>query len=326
MENPAVSLYNLWREIIRWHGEQHVNWFRSQVQEHVDRRIASDHVTWHHIQDDGEVEKYSTGMYTGGYNASHAPLDYRMSLRVVGITDRHLYDTPTLGPDMSVFEPIISLQVTHTGWRSRHAGKTVPLMHLYPNGDFTIWNVPSAYHQIYPRWTFFRTTWIASKRQWLVPPVGGHPLLNKQPHWSPGWVNFDEKDWTNPIPYLPNHSFVVGAHYQLVPDVLGFWKVSTQRDSRVGEYDFRKDGESAILLREGYARSQRRYRRFERSSEIAKAQRTREKIAIYVPGQGRFTGDAAVEQFTHNMRVYEPVQAVKEATDGDPVVTSPVRQ
>jgi len=326
VENPAVHLYSMWREIIRWHAETQVDWFREQAQSMVESTINNGG-RWLAIQEDGEIERWTTkGMYTGSGNYHHAPLDYRMGLRVVGITDRHIFDTPTLGPDMTVFEPIIRLQVQHNGWYSRNRGKTVPLMDLYPNGDFKLLQLPSTYHQIFPRWTFFRTSWVASHRQWIIPPLGKSPLLTSS--WQRGWVSWDVTDWNTPIPYLPNHSFVVNGSYMLQPDIHGFWRITTQRDSPVGEYDFKIDGDSAILLRKGYAASQRRYQRFERSSESAKAERTRDKIAIYVPGEGRRTGVDAVEQFSQHMRVFEPVKATEEATeDGtDRLVTSPVHQ
>jgi hypothetical protein len=314
VQNPAVRLYLLWREILRVHGEHRVEWYRDQMKPLVDRAIERG--TWEDVLDDGTIERTSFDIPTS-YSQVDAPLDYRMSLRAVGITDRHAWETPTLGVDLTVFEPVIRLQV-----RRRHA-----VLDLYPNGDFTLHNLPSRLYQIFPRWTFLKAAWIAGRRHWAVLPVEATPYIRNQHPAAPGWVNFNEKDWQHPVPYLPNHSFVVGAHYQLVPDALGLWVISTQRNSPVGAYDFHWDGNSAELLRAGYAQTQRRYRRFERASIRNIDQRTRDKIAIYVPKHGRMTGLEAVERFSQNMRVYEPVKAVKEATDGrDSLDTSPIHQ
>lgn len=311
--NPAVRLYNFWHTIMEYQNPGAIEDARERLQHYVDAcRKNNSGATWSYLRPD--VEKYSLDSASTYYNQD-ARLDYRMGIHVVGLSDRHLGDEPTLFEGLDDWQPIIQLSV---GWRYRRYNA---MMTLWPNGDFRIDTPPQeGAYIIYPRWTFFRTTWIAHKRQWL-PEQPGIKKVGRD-----GWVSVDEKNFHNPVPYVHGKTFKRGAHYRLVWDGR-YWKFMSQYGLPDGNFLYNHDHAAKQRLDDAYAQCERRYERNRRISICGPTENRIRKIALYVPKHGRMTGMEAVQEFTQHMRVYQPVEATEEATHGsDSLVASPVHQ
>lgn len=274
-ENPAITLYNTWRSIIRWRGERNVDQMRRQ---HHAMLRSKENPTG---LSDWELEEH---ILKNWYRASHrlTPVNYRLSLEVRGLSAQHLADD-RLFDDLDDWEPIISLNV-----RCRRTPVGLSLMTLWPNGDFMLERRPAQFHQIFPEFTFLRTSYVGGRRVWLV-------HSSKMDGYK-GWVQLNETDYNNPVPYLPNHSFHEDGQYKIVPAENGHWKIQ----ALIG-MDEKKS------LADGYAAAEARYARHRRKHEvIAEQERTRNMVAMYVPRHGLLTNEEAVARFSQYMQVYEP--------------------
>lgn len=167
LTNPALDLYALWRQVIRFHSERSLHGLRAKIPDTLDV---------------DEVESWSR-TYSNGRSIV-APLDYRMRLTISGLTACHLRRKPT-SPDE--YEPIITLSAQQS---SR--------MTLWPNGDFYLNALPRWHYKDFPTWTFLKTNYVAGRRVWLMP---------EERMESRNWVDVDEKDYTVRRPYLPNDAF-----------------------------------------------------------------------------------------------------------------------
>lgn len=312
-ENPAVRLYSYWRTIMEYQGRRHIYDARERLETFA-TSLRTKNLPWESARSD--IESYSLSAHQSNGYAPQVMMDYRMGLRVVGMSDRHVAEENRLWNDLSDWLPVIQLAV-----RIRYS-RSYNVMTLWPNGDFRIEIPPhEGMHQIYPQWTFFRTSWAASSRAWL-------PEQADEPHTARGgWVSIDVKDFHKGVPYVGRRAFRRGAHYRLAWDGK-FWRFISQYGFDDGNYDFNTDADAKNVLRAEYDRCERRYERYRRLSISSTSESRTRKVAIYVPNHGRMTGLEAIQQFKQHMRVYEgPTKATKEATDGtDGLVASAVHQ
>lgn len=291
-ENPAISLYRMWREVYRFHTERSV----------IEARKASTE-----RPKQTSIEDWSLGKYSWAKGTRHVPLNYRLFVSMSGLTDRHL-ETGLAPATAQECEPILTLNVT-----SNYTRAVVPLMSVWPNGDFILDRVPYSWYQVFPHWTFIKTGYAAGKRIWFLP--------REQDMTRPMWEHLDPTDFRTHRPYVPRDVFVTGGAYRL-------------EMNGTGEYVFVAQGypanqsasqlTAAQKLAEGYASVERRYERFRRASEKTLPPSQRHKLAVYIPKQGRVTGLEAVDEFTKHLRVY-PAPTPEEAKDGnDDLVTGPI--
>ena len=280
--NPALDLYRFWREVVRFHQEATVLNVRERCQNETDPETAS------------------TVFQNWNKSTAYAPLNYRMGLAVSGISARHL-DAGLVPARIEEFEPVITLNV---GGRWRTA-----LMSLYPNGDFLLDDLPSTFYQVFPRWTFFATSYAAGRRVWLL------PLADER--IGQGWTRLAESDWKLRRPYVPNYAFIADQQYRLVMDGQQFWRFEPLPGARALATD---------AINNGYAQCERRYARHQKAAQVLTETQKREKLALYIPKRGRMTGFEAVDEFTQHMRVY-PAPKPEEAHDGsNHLVASPVHR
>lgn len=290
IENPALSLYKYWREVIRFHNEQEVAEVRKDAATRPNPGMT-------------RPDRYSEDRRQWARTSARAPLNYRLALAVTGVSANHV-DAGMIEPTFEEYEPVITMNVR--AYRSTR----YPLMTLYPNGDFRLDDLPSCYYQIFPYWTFFQTSYAAGRRVWMLPQ-------EEEEVGSRSWSRLDEKDWQAHRLYVPNYSFKAGCNYRLVADKEGRWKFATTGRLESVETN------AAKLLAEGYDVCERRYARNRRMSERTISPDQRSKLALYVSKHGRMTGDEAVLQMVNHMRVY-PALRPQEAPNGNGLVTSPV--
>lgn len=276
-QNPAITLYQQYRNIVSWRGEHWVTKIRQDYKTYAEPKPDQVRLTREEIE---ERIQAGQGYYS---NWQKIPLNYRMSLRIMGLSDAHLGER--LFDDLEDWEPIIQLEM-------RTYGTSLPLFTIWPDGKFHFEEMPSRRAQVMPQFvTFLRTSYAAGRRVWLVsaPSMNGHYP----------WVHVDEKDWKNPIPYVRNFDLIQGVFYRIVPAENGHWKFQGVESPNIVTHE--------RLLDEGYRVAEKRYDRYRRAAEkVATAERKRTMIAMYVPRQGLLTGDDAVNRFAQSMRVYEP--------------------
>jgi len=295
--NPALDLYRFWRETVRFHTESTVEHLRVTAESRPGTGATRP-----------SVERWSLDTQQWAAAGSYAPLDYRMGLSVTGLSAKHI-DPGLIEPTLDEYEPIITLNVQ--AYRSRHV-----LMTLWPNGDFRLDDIPSTWYQIFPRWTFFRTSYAAGRRVWTLP-------VNDKERGRGSWVALNESDYQTHRLYVPNYSFIAGALYRLETDAEQRWKfaaipLNAVRDNR--------EERALECITAGYGACERRYARHKRLVERAVPENKRQRLALYVPKHGRMTGLEAVAEMSRHLRVY-PAPMPEEATDGsDNMVASPVHR
>lgn len=290
--NPALDMYRFWREVVRFHCEAVTENLREQAKsrpQHTD------------------VEKWSLDVQKWATASSYAPLDYRMGLSVTGLSVKHL-DRGLIDPLLEQYEPIITMNVQCR--RNRYA-----LMTLWPNGDFRLDDLPSTWYQIFPRWTFFRTSYAAGRRVWTL------PVSDKER--TQRWIALNEADFQTHRMYVPNYSFISGALYRLEMDTRQQWRFAAIPLNAVRD----KQEERALeCITAGYSACERRYTRHQRAAERAVPLNRQQRLALYVPKHGRMTGMEAIAEMSRHLRVY-PAPMPEEATDGsDNMVASPVHR
>lgn len=312
-ENPAVRVYNYWRMMMEYQGRAHLLDAQDRLTTFANSlKQSKPSQPWDEARSD--IEQYMLQVQNSHYGAPHVMLDYRIGLRIVGMSDRHVADDNPLWDSMDDWQPVIQLAL-----RIRY-NRNVPIMTLWPNGDFRLDAVPAeGMYQIFPRWTFFRTSWAVSSRAWFPEQPGMKPYRS-------GWVNIDEKDFHAAVPFVGRHTFKRGASYRLVWDGR-YWRFASQYGCPDGNYDLNLDAQARDRLKYEYDRCEKRYERYRRAAISGNTSEARiRKVAMYVPKHGRMTGMEAVQQFTQHMRVYAPVEA-QEATHGnDGLVASTVHQ
>lgn len=293
-ENPAVSLYRFWREAIRFHAEHEVQTLR---RDSVDRPTSG--LEW-----GDAIERWSLSSRQWARETLRAPLNYRLGLSVTGLSARHI-DPGMVAPMLDEYEPVITLNVM-TYRQNRYA-----LMTLFPNGDFQVDGTPYDWYQIYPRWTFFRTSYAAGRRVWMLP-------TKKDQHLNV-WSSLQEKDYTTARPYVPNKTFDKGCHYRLVLDKNGFWRFASTGLLASDET------RAAKKIEAGYDACDRRYERARRMVEKTPPTSQRHRLALYIPKHGRMTGQEAINEMASHMQVYTPAPKPEEANNAnDHLVTSPI--
>lgn len=290
-DNPVHHYYAFWREVIRFHGERHVEEMRTNSASRPAPGITS-------------IEKWSLSSNEWARASAHGPLNYRLAVAATGITDSHLDLAGGLFvPMIEQFEPIITVNCYY--YRRRH-----PLMSVWPNGDFMFHSAPEYYMNPFIESTFMRTNYAVGKRVWLLPQEKEH-LRNR-------WARLDEADYEANRLYLPKHTFATDVRYHLVYKH-DQWLFAV--GGHVGT-----EVQARTRLDEGYAAAERRYARARRKATRAVPADRQDKLAIYVPKVGRMTGMAALAEFTQHMRVY-PASKPEEAHDGsNRLVASPVRR
>lgn len=267
-ENPAISLYRFWREVVRFHGEDAVRSVRDDSDSRQNKSMNN-------------IDRWSVDFLRYARERGAYPLNYRLALNVTGISARH-HDPGLLAPLKDQYEPIITLSLRH--WR-----RWVPLMTLWPNGDFELDSLPYDYYQVFPSWTFFRTGYAAGKRVWSLP-------TNDSKYGN--WLN--ATDYKEHRMYVPRDSFIPTCSYRLVLNARGQWSFATQ-----GLLDG-KEQRATKLLADGHAAVERRYERNRRAAEKTGPAVPPQRLALYVPKHGRMTGQEAVNEMASHMRVYEP--------------------
>lgn len=297
MSNPAIDLYKYWRESVRFHNESTVEHLRVTAESRPGSGATRP-----------TVEQWSLSTQSWATSSCYVPLDYRMGLSVTGLSAKHLDGNALIEPTLDEYEPIITMNV---GCHRRR----YPLMTLWPNGDFRLDDLPSTWYQIFPRWTFFRTSYAAGRRVWLLANDG------KEKHQR--WVHLNEKDYTARRLYVPNYTFVSGALYRLEQQPDKQWKFAAISLNAVPDVTEQR---AAEYLESGYARTERRYERYRRAAERDVPLNRQQRLALYVPKHGRMTGMEAVAEMSRHLRVY-PAPMPEEAANGsDHVVTSPVHR
>lgn len=291
LENPALSQYRYWREVIRYHGERTVQAMRREAFDGTRTR---------------DVESWSLDFFRYARERGQHSLNYRLALNITGLSARHL-DPGMLRPTQDEYEPVITMSIRSYGcWR--------PLMTLFPNGDFDLDAVPYDYYQVFPAWTFIKTGYAAGKRVWCLP-------VETNDHFE--WLN--QADYTKRRPYVPRDSFVAGCQYRLEANARGQWNFATVEPHQLPTGSlYHKQVRATELLTTGHQVVERRYERFRRAAERDIPANRRQKLALYIPKQGRVTGLEAVDEFSQHMRVF-PAPKPEEAQDAsNGVVTGPI--
>lgn len=296
MNNPAINLYRFWRETIRFHNETTVEHLRVTAESRPGTGATRP-----------SVEQWSLDTQKWATASSYAPLDYRMGLSVTGLSAKHLDPGALIEPTLDEYEPVITMNV---GCRRRRYA----LMTLWPNGDFRLDDLPSTWYQIFPRWTFFRTSYAAGRRVWMLPTSD---------ETSHRWVALDETNWQVGRLYVPNYAFVSGGLYRLEKQPDAQWKFTAIHMNAVPDVIEQR---AAEYLDKGYARTEQRYARHRRASERSLPASKQQRLALYIPKHGRMTGLEAVAEMTRHMRVF-PAPMPEEAADGsDNLVASTVHR
>lgn len=295
--NPALDLYRFWRETVRFHTESTVEHLRVQAESRPGSGATRP-----------SVERWSLDTQAWATASSYAPLDYRMGLSVTGLSAKHLDSPALIEPSLDEYEPIITMNV---GCRRRRYA----LMTLWPNGDFRLDDLPSTWYQIFPRWTFFRTSYAAGRRVWML-PVSDKEKIQR-------WIALNEADFQAHRMYVPNYSFISGALYRLEMDARQQWRFAAIPMNAVRD---QKEERALECIDSGYAACERRYARHQKAAERAVPLNRQQRLALYVPKHGRMTGMEAIAEMSRHLRVY-PAPMPEEATDGsDNMVASPVHR
>lgn len=281
--NPALELYDHWLNAIKYQGKKHLRAWEAYVKDLYNSGTLLDD-----IEDELPVLTQQP---------LHAMLNYRLGVRIVGMSRRHL--AGSMFASVEDFSPVIKLIV-----RGR-CSYAYDIMTLYPNGVFQMHQTPFSAGQIYSDWTFLSSGWGAGRRQWTVDDAP--------------WVSLKEKDFNNRIPYLDNHAFVETGYYQLLENAQGQWYVSDILDQpdfdeiRMSISVKAEQYKAADKIRDGYAAADRRYEYWRRKHLRDVGIKPNDNV-LRIDGQ-RTVGDQAVKKFSEHMQVYGPAPSPKEATD-----------